>query len=37
MSVSLCTAACDGVSLGQGFSWRDPDIDCTLVISASVS
>lgn len=32
-AVSLRTAACDGVSLGQGFSWRDPDIDCTLVIS----
>src|SRR5271170_3887534 len=32
-AVSLRTAACDGVSVGQGFSWRDPDIDCTLVIS----
>lgn len=31
--VSPRTAAGDGVSLGQGFSWRDPDIDCTLVIS----
>lgn len=30
---SLGTAAGDGVSLGHGFSWRDPDIDCTLVIS----
>ena len=32
-AVSLRSAPCDGVSLGQGFSWRDPDIDCTLVIS----
>jgi hypothetical protein len=32
-AVSLRTAAGDGASLGQGFSWRDPDIDSTLVIS----
>jgi hypothetical protein len=29
----LDTAAADGVSVGQGFSWRDPDTGCTLVIS----
>ena len=32
-AVSPRTAAGDGVSVGHGFSWRDPDIDCTLVIS----
>jgi hypothetical protein len=32
-AVSLHTAAGGGASVGQGFSWRDPDIDCTLVIS----
>lgn len=32
-AVSLSSAAGDGSSLGQGFSWRDPDIDGTLVIS----
>src|SRR6516165_8362839 len=31
--LSLGTAIRDGLSLGQGLSWRDPDIDCTLVIS----
>jgi hypothetical protein len=32
-AVSPRTTAGDGVSLGHGVSWRDPDIDCTLVIS----
>jgi len=32
-AVPLRTAARDGLSLGQGFSWRDPDLDCTMVIS----
>jgi hypothetical protein len=32
-AVSLPTAVGDGVSLGHGFSWRDPDAGCTLVIS----
>ena len=32
-AVSPRTAAGDAVSVGHGFSWRDPDIDCTLVIS----
>jgi hypothetical protein len=31
--VSLDTASMDGFRLGEGLSWRDPDIDCTLVIS----
>jgi len=32
-AVALGTATGDGLSLPQGFSWRDPDIDCTLVVS----
>jgi hypothetical protein len=32
-AVSLATAAGDGLSVGHGFSWRDPDTGCTLVIS----
>lgn len=32
-AVSLCSAADGGLSGWQGFSWRDPDIGCTLVIS----
>jgi hypothetical protein len=32
-AASLGTAAGDSLSLGQGFSWLDPDIGCTLVIS----
>jgi hypothetical protein len=32
-AVSLGTAVGDGLSLGQGFSWRDPDIGGMLVLS----
>ena len=32
-ALSLGTAISDGLSLGQGLSWRDPDIGCTLVVS----
>ena len=32
-AISLDTASVDGFRLLQGFSWRDPDIDCTLVVS----
>ncbi len=32
-AVSLATATGDALSLGQGLSWRDPDIGCTLVLS----
>jgi hypothetical protein len=32
-ALSLGTANRDGLSLGQGLSWRDPDIGCTLVVS----
>jgi hypothetical protein len=32
-ALSLGTAIRDGLSLGQGLSWRDPDIGCTLVVS----
>ena len=32
-ALSLGAAIRDGLSLGQGLSWRDPDIDCTLVLS----
>jgi hypothetical protein len=32
-AVSLASATGDALSLGQGLSWRDPDIGCTLVLS----
>ncbi|MGB9227124.1 MAG: hypothetical protein WCB80_28595 [Mycobacterium sp.] len=32
-TISLDAASVDGFRLWQGLSWRDPDIDCTLVIS----
>jgi hypothetical protein len=32
-AISLDAASVDGFRLQQGLSWRDPDIDCTLVIS----
>jgi hypothetical protein len=32
-AVALGTTTGGGSSVGQGFSWRDPDIGCTLVIS----
>jgi hypothetical protein len=32
-AVSLDALNADGFRLGQALSWRDPDIDCTLVIS----
>lgn len=32
-AMSLDVASVDGFRLRQGLSWRDPDIDCTLVIS----
>jgi len=32
-AVSLATSTGDRLSLGQGVSWRDPDIGCTLVLS----
>jgi hypothetical protein len=32
-ALSLGTAIRDEFSLGYGLSWRDPDIDCTLVVS----
>jgi hypothetical protein len=32
-ALSLDVASVDGFRLQQGLSWRDPDIDCTLVIS----
>lgn len=32
-AVSLDAATVDGFRLRQGLSWRDPDIDCTLVVS----
>jgi hypothetical protein len=32
-AVVLGTATGGGSSVGQGFSWRDPDIGCTLVVS----
>ena len=32
-AISLDAAGVDGFSLRHGLSWRDPDIDCTLVIS----
>ena len=32
-AMSLDAASIDGFCLRQGLSWRDPDIDCTLVIS----
>jgi hypothetical protein len=32
-AISLGTAIRDEFSLGQGLSWRDPDIGCTLVVS----
>jgi hypothetical protein len=32
-AVSLRDVTGDRLSVGQGFSWRDPDVGCTLVIS----
>jgi len=32
-AVSSATATGEALSLGQGLSWRDPDIGCTVVIS----
>jgi hypothetical protein len=32
-AVSLDAASADGFRLREGLSWRDPDIDCTLVIA----
>ena len=32
-TISLDAASVEGFRLSQGLSWRDPDIDCTLVIS----
>jgi hypothetical protein len=32
-SISLDTASIDGFRLRESLSWRDPDIDCTLVVS----
>lgn len=32
-AVSFATATGEALSLGQGLSWRDPDIGCTLVLS----
>lgn len=32
-AISLDAANVDGFRLRQGLSWRDPDIDCTLVVS----
>ena len=32
-AISLATATGEAFSLGQGLTWRDPDIDCTLVLS----
>jgi hypothetical protein len=32
-AVSRGTAIVDGLPLGHGFSWRDPNIECTLVVS----
>jgi hypothetical protein len=33
MTAALDTVSVDGFRLRQGLSWRDPDIDCTLVVS----